>query len=58
MTDTAGWREAELARVRRPLDEASHAPGWLYSSPDVYRTEIDRLFSALANEGFSRSLML
>jgi len=44
MTDTAEWREAELANVRRPLDEASHAPGWLYSSADVYRAEIDRLF--------------
>ena len=44
MTDTAGWHDAQLAQVRRPLDEASHAPGWLYSSPEVYTAEIERLF--------------
>ncbi len=30
--------------LRRPLDEASHAPGWLYASPDVFRREVEQLF--------------
>lgn len=33
-----------LGAVRKPLAEASHAPGFIYGSPDVYRTEIERLF--------------
>jgi phenylpropionate dioxygenase-like ring-hydroxylating dioxygenase large terminal subunit len=33
-----------LEGLRRPLDEASHAPGWLYCAPEVYRLEIERLF--------------
>jgi len=44
MTDRIAVRHPDLAQVQRPLDEASHAPGWLYSSPDVYRAEIERLF--------------
>jgi len=34
----------QLDPMRRPLDEASHAPGWLYSSPEVYRLEVEQLF--------------
>ena len=34
----------DVSAVRRPLAEASHAPGWLYSSPDVYRLEVETLF--------------
>ena len=30
--------------LRRPLDEASHAPGFLYSAPDVYAREVEQLF--------------
>jgi Rieske 2Fe-2S family protein len=37
-------RPADFEALRRPLDEASHAPGWLYASPDVYRREVERLF--------------
>ena len=37
-------KQADFAALRRPLDEASHAPGWLYSSPEVYRLEVERLF--------------
>jgi Rieske 2Fe-2S protein len=37
-------RQADFEPLRRPLDEASHAPGWLYASPDVYRLEVERLF--------------
>lgn len=33
-----------LHAVRRPLAEASHAPGFIYASPDVYRREVERLF--------------
>jgi Rieske 2Fe-2S family protein len=33
-----------LREVQRPLVEASHAPGPLYASPDVYRLEVERLF--------------
>jgi phenylpropionate dioxygenase-like ring-hydroxylating dioxygenase large terminal subunit len=33
-----------LHAVRRPLAEASHAPGFLYASPEVYRREVERLF--------------
>lgn len=32
-----------LGAVRKPLAEASHAPGFIYGAPDVYRTEIERL---------------
>jgi len=38
------WGPEEFAGVRRPLVEASHAPGLLYASPDVYRLEVERLF--------------
>lgn len=34
----------ELREVRRPLDQASHAPGWVYASPDVYQREVQHLF--------------
>ena len=34
----------ELHEVRRPLDEASHAPGFVYASSEVYRREIETLF--------------
>ena len=44
MRGVPGRPEEDLAAVRRPIDEASHAPGWLYSSEDVHRTEIERLF--------------
>jgi phenylpropionate dioxygenase-like ring-hydroxylating dioxygenase large terminal subunit len=37
-------KQPDFAALRRPLEEASHAPGWLYSSPDVYRLEVERLF--------------
>lgn len=30
--------------MRRPLAQASHAPGFVYSSPEVYRLEIEKLF--------------
>jgi len=30
--------------VQRPVAEASHAPGYIYASPDVYRLEVERLF--------------
>ena len=33
-----------LHEVKRPLEEASHAPGFLYASPDVYQREVERLF--------------
>ena len=33
-----------LCAVQRPLAEASHAPGFLYASPEVYRREVERLF--------------
>lgn len=33
-----------LEKVRRPIDQASHAPGFVYSSPEVYRREIDEYF--------------
>ncbi len=39
-----GWRSDEFAPVRRPLAEASHAPGALYASPDVCAVEVERLF--------------
>ena len=33
-----------LHDVQRPLAEASHAPGFLYASPEVYQREVERLF--------------
>jgi len=33
-----------LHEVQRPLEEASHAPGFLYASPEVYQREVERLF--------------
>jgi phenylpropionate dioxygenase-like ring-hydroxylating dioxygenase large terminal subunit len=44
MSDTSRWRLDDLSEVRRPLEEASHAPGWLYSLPEVYGLEIQQLF--------------
>ena len=37
-------KPADFETFRRPLNEASHAPGWLYASHDVYRLEVNRLF--------------
>ena len=37
--DVTAFRE-----VRRPVAEASHAPGWLYASPEVYQREVETLF--------------
>ena len=34
----------DTAAVRRPLAEASHAPGALYASPEFYRLDVERLF--------------
>jgi len=33
-----------LERSRRPLEEARHTPGFIYSSPEVFAREKDRLF--------------
>ena len=33
-----------LHAVQRPLADASHAPGFLYASPEVYQREVERLF--------------
>jgi Rieske 2Fe-2S family protein len=33
-----------LRAVQRPLTEASHAPGFIYGSPEVYMREVERLF--------------
>ena len=44
MTSWPGWRPEDFAAVRRPVAEASHAPGLIYASPDVYRLEVERLF--------------
>jgi phenylpropionate dioxygenase-like ring-hydroxylating dioxygenase large terminal subunit len=44
MKREAGSGVSELASVRKPLAEASHAPGALYCSPDVYAMEVERLF--------------
>src|SRR5262245_2985479 len=33
-----------LRGVQRPVAEASHAPGALYASPEIYRLEVERLF--------------
>ena len=35
---------ADTSAVRRPLAEASHAPGELYASPEFYRLDVERLF--------------
>jgi phenylpropionate dioxygenase-like ring-hydroxylating dioxygenase large terminal subunit len=35
---------ADTSAVRRPLAEASHAPGALYASPEFYRLDVERLF--------------
>jgi Rieske 2Fe-2S family protein len=39
-----GLRPQDFAQVRRPVAEASHAPGVVYASPDVHRLEVERLF--------------
>ncbi len=36
--------DAEVAMVRRPIDEASHVPGRLYYSPEIYAIEKQRIF--------------
>ena len=45
---TAGKPETALdrglAETRRPLGKARHAPGFIYSSPEHYRAEIDAYF--------------
>jgi phenylpropionate dioxygenase-like ring-hydroxylating dioxygenase large terminal subunit len=33
-----------IREVQRPVAEASHAPGFLYASPEVYQLEVERLF--------------
>lgn len=33
-----------LRQISRPIDEASHAPGEIYSSPEVYALEKERIF--------------
>ncbi|MEX0923696.1 MAG: aromatic ring-hydroxylating dioxygenase subunit alpha [Rhodovibrionaceae bacterium] len=33
-----------LERTRRPLDRARHAPGYIYSSPEVFALEKERIF--------------
>ena len=38
------WRAEDFRDVRQPLEAASHAPGWLYSSPELYAQEIRTLF--------------
>jgi len=45
-------KPADFAALRRPVDEASHAPGWVYSSPEVYRLEVERLFMDAADVPF------
>ncbi|MDN7953980.1 aromatic ring-hydroxylating dioxygenase subunit alpha [Burkholderia multivorans] len=37
-------KPAEIERTRRPLNEASHAPGYVYGDPDVLRLEKERIF--------------
>ena len=44
VTHEARSNSGAVAAVRRPLAEASHAPGALYSSPDIYAAEVDRMF--------------
>lgn len=47
MTDRSqvvGWGASDVSEVRRPLAEASHAPGWLYAAPEVYQREVQGLF--------------
>lgn len=39
-----GWGASDVREVRRPLAEASHAPGWLYAAPEVYQREVQGLF--------------
>ena len=36
--------QVDVSSVRRPLAEASHAPGALYASPEFYQLDVDRLF--------------
>ena len=37
-------RPQGVGDVRRPLAEASHAPGLLYASPEIFRREVERVF--------------
>ena len=37
-------RSAALSKIRRPVAQASHGPGFLYDSPEIYRREIETLF--------------
>ena len=34
-----------LERTREPLDRARHAPGYVYTSPEILRLESERLFA-------------
>ena len=45
MSDTRARYDAkDLGETRRPLGQASHGPGFLYCSPEVYRREVETLF--------------
>ena len=35
---------ARLADTRAELLEARHMPGYLYTSPDIFQAEIDKIF--------------
>ena len=37
-------RHTDLARTRAPLTQASHPPGYLYESADIYQREKDAIF--------------
>src|SRR5260370_76015 len=34
----------DVTGLRRPLRDASHAPGALYASPEFYRLDVEKLF--------------
>lgn len=37
-------REEQLAATRAALLNARHLPGWMYTSPEIYEMEIERIF--------------
>ena len=37
-------RKDQLAATRAALLEARHLPGWMYTSPEIYELEIERIF--------------
>jgi len=39
-----GVRKDELSATREALLEARHLPGWMYTSPEVYALEVERIF--------------